>query len=178
MYRSDSVAQVQQGDTISVWMEFPILADGRAHFTFGSSPAGTLSLVAAPNTNQSTLDATGARWSTAGFRAAGTDNAQLVRFTIADLVMLELGVTEEKTITMVQNSADHGASIGSTPAVNEEFSRSGIAASPLPAAIPSALDCIDLSTVAEQALEFITGLDSLDALLRCDRVWSRNCDDR
>ena len=52
MYRSDAAAQVQQGDTISVWMEFPILADGRAYFTFGSSSAGTLSLVAAPNTNQ------------------------------------------------------------------------------------------------------------------------------
>ena len=50
MYRSDLA--VQQGDTISVWMDFPILADGRAYFTFGSSSTGTLSLVAAPNTNQ------------------------------------------------------------------------------------------------------------------------------
>ena len=55
MYRGDSSGYVQAGDTMSVWMDFPILADGRAYLTFGSSSTGTLSLVAAPNTNQFVL---------------------------------------------------------------------------------------------------------------------------
>jgi hypothetical protein len=52
IYRSDSAAQVQAGDTISVWLQFSGRADGRAYFAFGASSAGTLSLVAAPNTGQ------------------------------------------------------------------------------------------------------------------------------
>ena len=52
LYRDDSAVQVQQGDSISVWMEFPTLAAGQAFFAFGSTSAGTLSLVASPSTNQ------------------------------------------------------------------------------------------------------------------------------
>jgi hypothetical protein len=52
IYRSDSAAQVQAGDTISVWLKFSGTADGRAYFAFGASSTGTLSLVAAPNTGQ------------------------------------------------------------------------------------------------------------------------------
>ena len=52
IYRNDAAVQVKQGDTISVWLEFAGAADGRAYFGFGASSGGTLSLVAAPNTNQ------------------------------------------------------------------------------------------------------------------------------
>ena len=52
IYRNDAAAHVAQGDTISVWMQFPTAPTGRAYFAFGASSAGTLSLVAAPNTNQ------------------------------------------------------------------------------------------------------------------------------
>jgi hypothetical protein len=45
------------------------------------------------------------------------------------------------------------------------FDHLGIATPPLPAAIPPALDRIDLSTVAEQAPESITGSEGLDARL-------------
>src|SRR5262249_28781727 len=51
-YRSDAAAQVQAGDTLSVWVRFAGSANGRAYFGFGASSAGTLSLVAAPNTGQ------------------------------------------------------------------------------------------------------------------------------
>jgi hypothetical protein len=52
IYRNDSAVQVQQGDTVSVWLKFSGSADGRAYFAFGAGPGGTLSLVAAPNTGQ------------------------------------------------------------------------------------------------------------------------------
>jgi hypothetical protein len=52
IYRNDSAVQVKQGDTISVWLQFSGSADGRAYFGFGASAAGTLSLIAAPNSNQ------------------------------------------------------------------------------------------------------------------------------
>ena len=52
IYRNDSAVHVKQGDTISVWLQFSGSADGRAYFGFGAGPNGTLSLVAAPNTNQ------------------------------------------------------------------------------------------------------------------------------
>jgi hypothetical protein len=82
---------------------------------------------------------------------------------MADLAILEWGRTVEKTNTMVQDTADPGSSVDPTLAVDEQFSRWGIAAPPLPAAIPPAVDRIDLSTVAEQALESVTGSDGLDA---------------
>jgi hypothetical protein len=52
IYRTDAGAQVKAGDTVSVWLQFAGSADGRAYFGFGSSSAGTLSVVAAPNTGQ------------------------------------------------------------------------------------------------------------------------------
>ncbi len=52
IYRNDAAVQVKQGDSISVWLQFSGAADGRAYFGFGASSAGTLSLVAAPNTGQ------------------------------------------------------------------------------------------------------------------------------
>jgi subtilase family serine protease len=52
IYRNDAAVQVKAGDTISVWLEFPTVADGRAYFGFGAGPGGTLSLVAAPNSGQ------------------------------------------------------------------------------------------------------------------------------
>jgi hypothetical protein len=52
IYRSDAAAQVQAGDTLSVWLQFSGRANGRAYFGFGASANGTLSLVAAPNTGQ------------------------------------------------------------------------------------------------------------------------------
>jgi hypothetical protein len=52
LYRTDSAVHVKAGDTMSVWLMFAGAADGRAYFGFGASDAGTLSLVAAPNTNQ------------------------------------------------------------------------------------------------------------------------------
>ena len=50
--RTDSGAHVQQGETISVWVQLANAADGRAYFGFGASTRGTLSLVLAPNTGQ------------------------------------------------------------------------------------------------------------------------------
>jgi hypothetical protein len=52
VYRNDPAAQVRAGDTLSVWLRFVGTANGRAYFGFGAGPGGTLSLVAAPNTNQ------------------------------------------------------------------------------------------------------------------------------
>lgn len=52
IYRNDAAVQVKQGDTLSVWLNFAGAADGRAYFGFGAGSAGTLSLVAAPNTGQ------------------------------------------------------------------------------------------------------------------------------
>src|SRR5205807_10116533 len=49
--RTDAGAQVKAGDTLSVWLQFAGAADGRAYFGFGASNFGTLSFVAAPNTN-------------------------------------------------------------------------------------------------------------------------------
>jgi hypothetical protein len=52
IYRDDPAVQVSQGDTISAWIKFDsfVVDGGRAYFGFGSSPAGTLSFVLAPNT--------------------------------------------------------------------------------------------------------------------------------
>jgi hypothetical protein len=52
IYRNDAAAQVAAGDTLTVWVRFSGSATGRAYFGFGAGPNGTLSLVAAPNTNQ------------------------------------------------------------------------------------------------------------------------------
>jgi hypothetical protein len=52
IYRSDAAAQVQAGDTLSVWLQFAGSADGRAYFGFGANSYGALSLVAAPNSGQ------------------------------------------------------------------------------------------------------------------------------
>ncbi len=52
IYRDDAAAQIQQGDSVSVWLKFAGSADGRAYFGFGATAAGTLSLVAAPNSGQ------------------------------------------------------------------------------------------------------------------------------
>jgi hypothetical protein len=52
IYRNDTAATVHAGDTVSAWVKFGGYATGRAYFGFGASAAGTLSLVAAPNTNQ------------------------------------------------------------------------------------------------------------------------------
>ena len=42
IYRTDSAAQVKQGDTISVWLQFSGTADGRAYFGFGPAPPARL----------------------------------------------------------------------------------------------------------------------------------------
>jgi subtilisin family serine protease len=52
LYRNDSEVSVQQGDSLSVWVNLANAANGRAYFGFGASAAGTLSAVLAPNTNQ------------------------------------------------------------------------------------------------------------------------------
>ncbi len=52
MYRNDSAAQVKQGESISVWVQFTSTSSARAYFGFGASASGTLSIVAAPNTGQ------------------------------------------------------------------------------------------------------------------------------
>jgi hypothetical protein len=51
-YRTDAGAQNKAGDTLSAWVQFSGAANGRAYFGFGSSGGGTLSLVAAANSNQ------------------------------------------------------------------------------------------------------------------------------
>lgn len=52
IFRDDSTVHVQQGDTISVWMEFSGAATGVAAFGFGASSGGTLAIVASPYSNQ------------------------------------------------------------------------------------------------------------------------------
>ena len=53
LVRNDAAAQVQQGETLSVWVQFAAgITDGRAYFGFGASRSGTLSLVLAGNTRQ------------------------------------------------------------------------------------------------------------------------------
>jgi hypothetical protein len=52
IFRNDSAAQIQQGETISVWEKLANVADGRAYFGFGASASGTLSVVLAPNSGQ------------------------------------------------------------------------------------------------------------------------------
>jgi hypothetical protein len=52
LYRNDAPVQLSRGDTFSAWIEFANLTEGRAYFGFGSSSAGTLSFVLAPNTGE------------------------------------------------------------------------------------------------------------------------------
>jgi subtilase family serine protease len=52
IYRTGAADQVSAGETLSVWLKFAGNADGRAYFGFGASNSGTLSVVAAPNSNQ------------------------------------------------------------------------------------------------------------------------------
>jgi hypothetical protein len=58
IYRDDAAALVQEGDTISAWVQFHGTADGRAYFAFGAnsnadgSPLGTYSLVLATDTRK------------------------------------------------------------------------------------------------------------------------------
>ena len=52
IYRNDGGAQVQQGDTVSAWVQFNTYAYGRAYFGFGASAGGTLALVLASDSNQ------------------------------------------------------------------------------------------------------------------------------
>ena len=49
IYRDDADVLVQQGDTISTWMNPGNVANGRAYFGFGATAGGTLSVVAAFN---------------------------------------------------------------------------------------------------------------------------------
>ncbi len=51
-YRTDAAGKISPGDTVTVWVEFPNAASGRAYFGFGSTSSGTVSVVLAPNTNQ------------------------------------------------------------------------------------------------------------------------------
>lgn len=59
LVRLDAAAQVQQGDSVSVWVRFTNTSGSRAYFAFGASAGGTLSLVAAPNSNQLLLQDNG-----------------------------------------------------------------------------------------------------------------------
>ena len=63
VYRNDAAAQVKQGDTISVWLDFSGSANGTASFGFGATATGTLALVASPANNQLLLQ------NAAGYRA-------------------------------------------------------------------------------------------------------------
>jgi hypothetical protein len=49
-YRDDAGVQLVQGDTVSFWLNLGPKPGGRAYFGFGATAAGTMSLVAAPNT--------------------------------------------------------------------------------------------------------------------------------
>jgi subtilase family serine protease len=50
--RLDSAAQINPGDTVSVWTRFTSTPSGRAYFGFGTTANGTLSAVLAANTGQ------------------------------------------------------------------------------------------------------------------------------
>jgi hypothetical protein len=103
-------------------------------------------------------EATSARGAIAGFGVAGIGNFQPLRFTIADLAILE----------MLQDTADRGSAVAPTPAVDAQFSGWGIAAPPSFAAIPPPVDRINLPAMAEQVLESLGGPDGLDGLLERD----------
>jgi hypothetical protein len=49
IFRNDPGAHVQQGDRISVWLQFNTATNGQAYFGFGATSTGTLSIVAAPS---------------------------------------------------------------------------------------------------------------------------------
>jgi hypothetical protein len=49
-FRDDTGVEVAQGDVISVWVNLGSRPTGRAYFGFGATAAGTMSLVAAANT--------------------------------------------------------------------------------------------------------------------------------
>ncbi len=51
-FREDSGAVVSPGDTVSVWVNFSGVANGRAYFGFGTTGNGLDSVVLAPNSNQ------------------------------------------------------------------------------------------------------------------------------
>src|SRR5262249_30898175 len=55
VYRKDAAAQVQQGETLSVWVRLAGGPGGRAYFGFGASATGTLSLVVSTATGQLSL---------------------------------------------------------------------------------------------------------------------------
>ncbi len=52
IYRDDAQVQVEQGDVISVWIKSEDTLTGRGYFGFGATPAGTLSVQMAPNTDE------------------------------------------------------------------------------------------------------------------------------
>lgn len=52
IYRNDTDAQVQQGDTISVWFRSTAGATGRAYFAFGATATGTMSISMTTDTNE------------------------------------------------------------------------------------------------------------------------------
>ena len=51
MWRNDSAVAVQQGDTISAWVQAAGAPTGRIYFGFGASATGTLSMVLGGNTS-------------------------------------------------------------------------------------------------------------------------------
>jgi hypothetical protein len=55
IFRTDAAAQVKAGDTLSVWLKFASVADGKANFGFGASASGTLSLLASAKFSELTL---------------------------------------------------------------------------------------------------------------------------
>jgi hypothetical protein len=82
--RNDAAVQFQAGQTISVWVKFADVADGRAYFGFDARPnglthsplgqGGGLALVLAPNTNQLILQKI---TSTPGSTSAGFNHTNL-----------------------------------------------------------------------------------------------------
>jgi len=48
IFRNDSTVHVQQGDELTVWIQFATAADGQVNFGFGATSTGTLSIVASP----------------------------------------------------------------------------------------------------------------------------------
>src|SRR5262249_40825892 len=45
VFRTGAAVQVQQGETLTVWVQMPTFATGKAYFGFGASASGTLSMV-------------------------------------------------------------------------------------------------------------------------------------
>jgi hypothetical protein len=113
---------------------------------------------------QPILDEAIARWVAVGLDAEAEARLRNVQVTIEELPDAQLGHAGSECISIDSTAAGHGWFIDRTPALDEEFIRSG-ASEELTAIDPQAVDRIDLQTVVEHELGHIAGFDDLDGIV-------------